>query len=91
MSRSKGGLSPSDNPYLALQTQISDLIKAGLNAYQAARDNMAEKTFFAVYGSPFLQGLLSIDDASPGRPPLRAAAPPTTKVKKPLGTAVARS
>ena len=52
---------PADNPFLALQTQISDQITAGLDAYRVQRDQMAEKMFFAFYGSPFIQALLGVD------------------------------
>ena len=45
----------TDNPFLALQTQISGQIVAGLDAYRAARDKLAEQAFFGFYGSPFVQ------------------------------------
>jgi hypothetical protein len=57
-----------DNPFLALQTQISNRIIAALNAYRAARDGMAEKMFFGFYGSPMVQGLLGLSDGSDVRP-----------------------
>ena len=59
----------ADNPFLALQTQVSDQIIAGLDAYRAARDMMAEQVFFGVYGSPFVQALLGITDRTEARPP----------------------
>ncbi len=58
----------ADNPFLALQAQISDRIVAALDAYQAARDHAAEQMFFAIYGSPLLQGLLGIGKDSEVRP-----------------------
>jgi hypothetical protein len=57
-----------DNPFLALQNQISEQITAALNAYQAARDKMAEQIFFGFYGSPLVQGLLGVDGVSEARP-----------------------
>ena len=59
----------ADNPFLALQTQISNQIVAALNAYQAARDKMVEKMFFGFYGSPFVQAMLGINDRTEVRPP----------------------
>ena len=50
------------NPFLALQTQISGQIVAGLDAYRAARDKLAEQTFFGFYGSPFVQKLLGFNN-----------------------------
>ena len=58
----------ADNPFLALQTQISGQITAALDAYRAARDQLAERVFFGFYGSPFLQSLLGISDVSKVRP-----------------------
>ena len=54
----------ADNPFLALQTQVSDQITAGLDAYRVARDQLLEQTFFAFYGSPFVQALLGLNDGS---------------------------
>ena len=57
-----------DNPFLALQTQISDKIIAGLDAYRVARDKLAEQTFFGFYGSPCVQALLGLNAQSEVRP-----------------------
>ena len=62
----------ADNPFLALQTRISEQITAGLDAYRAQRDQMAEKMFFAFYGSPFVQALLGVNADSDARPVLGA-------------------
>jgi hypothetical protein len=51
----------ADNPYLAMQKQVSDQITAGLDAYRDIRDRMAEQLFFGIYGSPVVQGLLGIN------------------------------
>ena len=58
----------ADNPFLALQTQVSDQITAALDAYRVARDQMAEQMFFGFYGSPFVQALLGLNDGSEVRP-----------------------
>jgi hypothetical protein len=61
-----------------LQKQVSDQITAVLNAFQDARDKMAEQLFFAIYGSPLLQGLLGINNGEkvrklPGTTPEKVA------------------
>lgn len=53
-----------DNPFLALQTRISEQITAGLNKYRDQRDQMEEQMFFGFYGSPFVQALLGLNDSS---------------------------
>ena len=58
----------TDNPFLALQTQVSDQITAALKAYRVARDRLIEQTFFGFYGSPFVQALLGLNDRSEVRP-----------------------
>jgi hypothetical protein len=58
----------ADNPFLALQTQISDHITTVLNLYQAARDQLSEQLFFGFYGSPFVQAMLGLNDGSEVRP-----------------------
>ncbi len=59
---------PDDNPYLAMQAQVSAQITAALKAYEAARDQLSEQMFFGVYGSPFVQALLGISADEPVRP-----------------------
>jgi hypothetical protein len=58
----------ADNPFLALQAQISEQITAALDAYRVARDQMAEQMFFGFYGSPLVQALLGLNKASEVRP-----------------------
>jgi hypothetical protein len=70
-----------DNPFLALQTQISGQIIAGLDAYRAARDKAAEQAFFGFYGSPFVQKLLGFDKTSEVRP-IPATSPETLAVRR---------
>ncbi|WP_295444040.1 DUF3141 domain-containing protein [uncultured Thiodictyon sp.] len=53
-----------DNPFLALQKQVSDQIISNLDAYRAARDQFAEQMFFGFYGSPLVQGLLGLNDGT---------------------------
>jgi hypothetical protein len=58
----------ADNPFLALQAQVSDQIIAGLDAYRVARDRLTEQIFFGVYGSPVVQALLGVNDGGAVRP-----------------------
>ena len=58
----------ADNPFLALQAQISDQIMAALDICRVARDNLAEQMFFGFYGSPLVQALLGLNDGSDVRP-----------------------
>ena len=76
----------ADNPYLTLQTRISDQINAGLDAYGKARDQQAEKSFFSFYGSPVVQAMLGIDSDCDVRP-----RPQTTTEQKLARQAIAAS
>jgi hypothetical protein len=58
----------ADNPFLAAQARISAQITGSLERYRIARDTMAERMFFAVYGSPVLQAFLGLDAGSGARP-----------------------
>jgi hypothetical protein len=58
----------ADNPFLKLQSQVSDQITAALDAYRVARDQWAERMFFGFYGSPFVQALLGLSAGSEVRP-----------------------
>ena len=66
----------ADNPYLAWQENLSQQIIAALDGWRDTRDALAEKTFFAIYGSPVLQAAVGIDPAGiqelrkPGKNPL---------------------
>lgn len=51
-----------DNPLLAFQQQISDQINNSLNLFRDARDRAMEQTFFGIFGSPQVQGLLGLND-----------------------------
>ncbi|MEO8250217.1 MAG: DUF3141 domain-containing protein [Burkholderiales bacterium] len=58
----------ADNPFLTLQTQVSDQITAALDASRAARDKAQEQFFFGFYGSPGVQAMLGLDPNSEVRP-----------------------
>ena len=59
----------ADNPFVKLQTQVSDQITTALDAYRDARDALQERMFFAVYGSRWLQASVGLDAGSTVRPP----------------------
>jgi hypothetical protein len=65
----------ADNPFLALQTRLSGQMTAALDKYQKARDQMQEKMFFGIYGSPVLQAMVGIDRQTVARPPPPAPSP----------------
>jgi pimeloyl-ACP methyl ester carboxylesterase len=49
-----------DNPFLKIQEQVSDMTTASLQALGNLRDQTAEAIFHAIYGSPWIQGLLGV-------------------------------
>ncbi len=68
-----------DNPFLQLQKQVSDQIVTALDAYRDTRDRMVEEIFFAVFGSPMVQGMLGVNCGEkvrelPGTTPEKRAA-----------------
>jgi len=54
----------ADNPFLALQTWVSEQISATLDKYRDQRDQVEEQMFFGFYGSPFVQALLCLNESS---------------------------
>ncbi|MFY9626998.1 MAG: DUF3141 domain-containing protein [Methylocystis sp.] len=58
----------ADNPFVALQTVVSDQIVASLDAYRVVRDQLAEHLFFGFYGSPSIQAFLGLKAGSEVRP-----------------------
>ena len=67
----------ADNPFLAAQERISDQITDALDKYRVARDDMAERMFFGIYGSPVVQAMLGISAETEVRP-----RPGTTPAKR---------
>jgi Protein of unknown function (DUF3141) len=61
----------TDNPFVAMQENASRQIVAALDAWRQASETIAERCFFAIYGSPVLQAAAGIDPA--GTRPLRKA------------------
>ncbi|MFG1264459.1 MULTISPECIES: DUF3141 domain-containing protein [Xanthobacter] len=54
---------PADasNPFVTAQNFWSDQINAALDGWRDMRDRAVEQSFFAVYGSPVLHGLLGLN------------------------------
>jgi pimeloyl-ACP methyl ester carboxylesterase len=52
-----------DNPFVAMQESMSQLIVASLDAWRDIRDNAEEQFFLATYGAPLLQAALGVDRA----------------------------
>jgi hypothetical protein len=47
----------ADNPFLAIQEQVSRQVETALDGYRDWRDALVEATFHATYGSPLVQAL----------------------------------
>lgn len=62
----------ADNPFVALQEDISRQIVAALDAWRDMSEAVAERTFLSVYGLPTLQAAVGVDPG--GTRPLRKAA-----------------
>jgi len=58
-----------DNPFLACERMLSDMIIGGLEMWGKARDAATEAFFFNTYGSPILQAMVGLraDDTSVDR------------------------
>jgi len=58
-----------DNPFLALEHMMSEMITGGLEAWGKARDAATEAFFFNTYGSPFVQAMVGLraDETSVSR------------------------
>jgi uncharacterized protein DUF3141 len=65
----------ADNPFVALQENMSRQIVASLEGWRKASEALVERTFLAVYGLPTLQAAAGVDPAGT-RPPRKAAKNP---------------
>ena len=61
----------TDNPFIAMQQQFSKTMVDTLNLYRDLRDELVERSFHAVYGSPLVQAAcgISANDSPPGPRP----------------------
>ena len=62
----------AENPFVAMQENVSRQMVAALDAWREANETLAERCFFTVYGSPTLQAAAGIEAATTR--PLRRAA-----------------
>ena len=60
-----------ENPFVALQENISTQIVTSLDAWRKANETWAERAFLAIYGTPTLQAAMGIDPSA--NRPLRKA------------------
>ena len=68
-TRAKRSPASSDNPFLTMQQQFSKAMVDALNLWRDLRDELVERTFHVVYGSPLVQAACGISqDAGPPRP-----------------------
>jgi Protein of unknown function (DUF3141) len=58
----------ADNPFLALQAQVSKQIVSALDGWRDYQEALSETVFLAVYGSPTLQAAVGIDPQSEPSP-----------------------
>ena len=52
-----------DNPFLAMQEQVSNQIVDSLEAFRELSEKTAERTFLTLFGQPALQAALGVDPA----------------------------
>ena len=66
-ARNKRTSAAADNPFLVMQQQFSKTMIDALNAARDFRDDLVERTFHAVYGSPLVQAACGIsqDNGAP--------------------------
>jgi pimeloyl-ACP methyl ester carboxylesterase len=66
-ARAKRTPASADNPFIAMQQQFSKTMADGLNLFRDLRDDLVERSFHAVYGSPLVQTACGIsqNDAPP--------------------------
>ena len=69
VARTKWVAASADNPFITMQQQVSKSIVDGLNLFRDLRDDLVERTFHTVYGSPLVQLSCGISQNSgPPRP-----------------------
>jgi hypothetical protein len=68
----------AENPFLGMQQQVSDMVTTWLKAVGDLHDKAAEAFFQAVYGSPWVQGMLGVAPDK-GRPRPKPGTSPDQK------------
>jgi pimeloyl-ACP methyl ester carboxylesterase len=64
----KPAAASADNPFLKLQQRFSQNVVDALNLFRDLRDDLLERSFHAVYGSPLVQAACGITQNDPARP-----------------------
>ena len=75
----------ADNPLITTQQQFSQIVVDALNLFRDSRDDLVERTFHAVYGSPLVQaacGISQNDGAPRPRPGLSPSIPLAAEEEK---------
>jgi len=68
-ARAKRAPAAPDNPFIAMQEQFSKAMVDALSLFRDQRDEMVERTFHAIYGSPLVQAASGISqNGGPPRP-----------------------
>jgi pimeloyl-ACP methyl ester carboxylesterase len=68
-ARAKRNPAPSENPFISMQLQFSKTMVDALNLFRDLRDELVERTFHAIYGSPLVQTACGIShNDGPPRP-----------------------
>jgi len=78
----------ADNPFLAIQTGVSDKITQTLDGYRDRRDDLQEKMFFGLYGAPWFQQGLGVAADGPARP-VAETSPEERAAQRDRGAAIA--
>jgi pimeloyl-ACP methyl ester carboxylesterase len=66
--RAKRTPASADNPFIAMQEQFSKAMVDTLNLFRDLRDDLVERTFHALYGSPLVQTVCGLSQNDPSRP-----------------------
>lgn len=77
-ARAKRAPVAPDNPFVAMQEQVSQAMTQALERYGEMRDQFSEQVFHAIYGSPLVQTLCGISK-NEGSPRQRPGRSPSTK------------
>jgi pimeloyl-ACP methyl ester carboxylesterase len=67
-ARAKRIPAASENPFIAMQLQFSKTMVDALNLFRDLRDELVERTFHAIYGSPLVQTACGVSHNEPPRP-----------------------
>ena len=76
-ARAERSPASADNPFIAMQQQFSKAMVDALNLFRDVRDDLIERAFHALYGSPLVQAACGISqNDGPPRPRGLGCCPP---------------